>query len=155
IFAMQRSEDLRSGEAAVKLGLLTTNQVEQVLRAQKNSHVMIGEALVKTAALTAAALTQQLEAFKKDQEVYEVGAGVPAAKDPTGLASPAVDLAMKFLMRLANFSIKLIGYESSLPPVKGVTTCTARVGFTGDVAGEIALRASDRICARIAAARLG
>lgn len=155
VFALQRSEDLRSGEAAIKLGLLTQAQVDQVLRAQKNSHVMIGEALVKTGALSEEKLAGQLQAFKKDQEVYESTTGVPAGQDPSGLAGPAVDLSMKFLMRLVNFSIKLIGFESTLPPVKGVTTCTARIGFTGDVNGELALRASDRICARIAAAMLG
>ena len=157
IFALQRSEDLKSGEAAVKLGLLTQQQVDQVLRAQKNSHVMIGEALVKTGALDEQKLSRQLELFKKEQDPYTAGAstGVPKDKDKTGLAGPAVDLAMKFLVRLANFSVKLLSISETLAMKADGDNVVARVGFTGDIAGEIALVGPERLCARIASAMLG
>ncbi len=155
IFSLQRSEDLKTGEAAIKLGFMTQAQVDQVLRAQKNSHVMIGEALVKTGALTDAQLSDQLQAFKKDQDAYQLSSGLPRQKDSTGLAAPAVDLAMKLLMRLASLPVKLLDIRYSLTEARGVTTSTARVAFTGDHEGEIALRASDRLCAQIASAMLG
>ncbi len=155
IFALQRTEDLRTGEAAIKLGYLTQEQVDQVLRAQQNNHIMIGEALVQTGAMDRTLLDRQLAAFKLEQDQFKTSDTVPASQDPSGIARPAVDLAMKFLLRLANFSMKLtdtrVGELNEAP----IPTYTARVGFTGDVKGEIALRAGQSICARIASAMLG
>ena len=155
IFALQRSEDIKTGEAGIKLGFLKKAQVDQVLRAQKNSHVMIGAALVKTGALTDAQLSEQLQVFKKDQEAYQLSTGLPHQKDATGLAAPAIDLTVKFLMRLANLQVKLLDVRYSLAKAGDGTTYTARVAFTGDHEGEIALRASDRVCAQIASGMLG
>ncbi len=155
VFALQRAEDLKTGEAALKLGFLTQAQIDQVLRAQQNGHVMIGEALVQTSALTRENLEKQLVAFKADQEPYRSADAVPAHLDPSGLGRPAVDLAMKFLLRLANFSMKLV--ETRVGPLAPASLpgYTARVGFPGDVKGEIAMRANASISARIASAMLG
>jgi CheY-specific phosphatase CheX len=155
ILALQRKQDIKTGEAAVKLGFLTASQVDQILRAQKNSHVMIGEALVKSGALTEAELSEQLQAFKKDQETYQICNGLPRQKDPTGLAAPAVDLIMKFLGRLANLQVKLLDIRYTLPTTEGGTVHTVRLPFAGDHEGEIALRASEHVCAQIASAMLG
>lgn len=155
IFALQRTKDLKTGEAAIELGYLTQDQIDQVLRAQKNSHVMIGEALVNTGALSKEQLERHLAAFKIDQEPYRVAENIPEAKDPTGIGRPAADLALKFLLRLANFNMKLVGIGNGALDDMPMPTYTARVGFTGDTEGEIALRASTSICARIASAMLG
>ena len=155
IFALQRAKDLKTGEAAIQLGFLTEGQVDQVLRAQKNSHVMIGEALVSTGALSKDSLERHLAAFKLDQEPYKVAEGIPENKDPSGVGRPAVDLGMKFLLRLANFSMKLVTVKTGALEEPTLPTYTARVGFTGDTDGEIGLRASTSICARIASAMLG
>ena len=155
VFALQRSKDVRAGEAAIMLGYMTQAQVDQVLRAQQNSHVMLGEALVATAGLTRESLTKHLAAFKQDQEAYKVTEDIPSAVDPTGVGRPAVDLARKFLLRLANISTKLTETAEGMPAAPEKTTYTSRVGFTGDVKGEIALRAPTDVCARIASAMLG
>lgn len=155
IFALQRSEDLRTGEAAIKLGFLTHEQVDQVLRAQQNGHIMIGEALIQTGALDRVVLDRHLAAFKLEQDQFKTTDGVPAAQDPTGVGRPAVDLTMKFLLRLANFSMKLVETKVGALDDLQIPSYTARVGFTGDVKGEIALRASQSLCARIASAMLG
>lgn len=155
IFALQRTKDLKTGEAAVELGYLTQEQIDQVLRAQKNSHVMIGEALVSTGALNKEQLERHLAAFKIDQEPYRVAENIPEGKDPTGIGRPAADLALKFLLRLANLNMKLVAIKTGALDDAGLPTYTARVGFTGDTDGEIALRASTSICARIASAMLG
>jgi CheY-specific phosphatase CheX len=155
IFSLQRTADLQTGEAGIKLGFLTPAQVDQVLRAQKNSHVMIGEALVKTGALSDAQLSEQLQVFKKDQDIYQLSSGLPRQKDPTGLAAPAIDLAVKFLVRLANLQVKLLDIRYSLAKAGDGTSYTARVAFTGDHEGEIALRARDHLCAQIASGLLG
>ena len=155
VFALQRSKDVRSGEATIMLGYLTQAQVDQVLRAQQNSHVMLGEALVATGGLTRDALTQQLAAFKLDQEPYRVTEEISPDLDPSGIGRPAVDLAKKFLLRLASFSMKMVSLRSGELGPPASDTYTARVGFTGDVNGEIAMRASTSISARIASAMLG
>jgi len=155
VFAKQRKEDIKSGEAAVKLGFMTAEQVEQVLRAQKNSHVMIGEALVKTGALSAQELEKQVARFKEDQEPFQASVAVPEKSDPTGLGGPAVDLTGKFLLRLANINAKLSEITTGDPPGPIGRTLTGRIGFTGSVQGELALRASEPICARIAGSMLG
>ena len=155
IFALQRTKDLKTGEAAIELGFLKDAQIDQVLRAQKNSHVMIGEALVSTGALGKEQLERHLAAFKIDQEPYRIAEGIAEAKDPSGIGRPAADLALKFLLRLANLNMKLAGVTIGPLEEPALATYTARVGFTGDVDGEIALRASTSICARIASAMLG
>lgn len=155
IFALQRSKDLRSGEAAITLGYLRQEQVDQVLRAQQNSHVMLGEALVATGGLNRDQLAKHLALFKQDQDAYKVTEEIPFEVDPSGVGRPAVDLARKFLLRLSNISTKLVSAKAeALPAAKG-KVCTARVGFTGDVMGEIALRGPMEMCARIASAMLG
>lgn len=155
IFSLQRHEDLKTGEAAIKLGFLTQEQVDQVLRVQDNSHVMIGQALVKTGALSEAQLSEQIEVFKKEQDAYQISTGLPRQKDPTGLAAPAIDLAVKLLGRMANLTVKLVDVRYALSDARGGTIYTARVAFSGDHKGEIALRASDRLCAQIASAMIG
>jgi CheY-specific phosphatase CheX len=151
----QKAHDLKLGEAAVKLGLLTQEQVGQVLRAQQNSHVLIGEALVATGALTREKLDAHLGAFLKEQEQFRITAWVPEEFDPTGIGRPAVDLVVKFLLRLAQLKLKVIDsrvgkLDDPLYPVH-----TARVGFGGDVAGELAIRAHTKMCARVARGILG
>lgn len=155
IFARQRQEDLKTGEAGVKLGFLTNAQVDQVLRAQKNSHVMIGEALVKTGALTDATLAEQLAAFKKDQDSYQLCSGLPRQKDPTGLAAPAIDLTLKLLLRLGHLQVKLVDIRYAVVKPHDPNWHSIRLPFSGDHDGEIALRASSRVCAQIASAMMG
>ena len=56
---------------------------------------------------------------------------------------------------MANLTVKLLEIRYSLTEARGVTSYTARVAFTGDHEGEIALRVSDRLGAQIASAMLG
>lgn len=155
ILVLQRTHDLLSGEAAVKLGALTVAQVEQVLRSQRNSHVMVGEALVATGALDRPALGVQLAAFHADQANYRVTAAIPKELDPSGLGSGALDLTVKLLERLGGIPIRrVMARAGPLAPARGVTTA-ARVPFTGDANGFMALRAEPRTAAALAGALLG
>jgi CheY-specific phosphatase CheX len=154
IIDLQRREDLKTGEAGIKLGFLTQEQVDQVLRTQENSYLMLGEALVKTGALNETQLAEQLEAFKKDQDAYRLSSGLPRQKDPTGLAAPAIDLTVKMLERLANLQTKLVDVRYTLTKPHGGSLYMVRMAFTGSHDGEIALRASDHLCAQIASVML-
>jgi CheY-specific phosphatase CheX len=155
ILNAQKGGDVKVGEAAIRLGLLSNEQVEQVLRAQQNSHVLIGEALVATGAISREVLERELAAFLREQEQFKVTSFVPEEFDPSGIGRPAVDLVVKFLLRLARVQVKIIDsrvgrLEDPLFPV-----FVARVGFGGDVSGELALRAHTKMCARVAQGILG
>lgn len=155
ILAAQRTRDVRAGDAAVSLGLLTSAQVEQVLRAQKNSHLMIGEALVATGGLSRKDLEQHLAAFALDQEPFRVTVDVPPALDKTGVGRPAIDLAIKLLLRVANVTVKLRNCRVGPLVPSETLSIAARVGFFGDVEGELVLRGGAKICGKLASAMLG
>jgi CheY-specific phosphatase CheX len=155
ILAAQRTRDVRAGEAAVMLGLLTETQVQQVLRAQKNSHIMLGDALVATGGLSRGDLEAQLALFAKDQEPFRVTVDVPPALDKTGVGRPAIDLAIKLLLRVANVTVKLRNCRVGPLVPSETLNLAARVSYGGDVEGELILRGGAKICGRIAHAMLG
>ncbi len=153
ILALQRERDIKIGEASVELGFLTTAQVEQVLRAQKNSHIMVGEALVATGGLTREQLEVQLAAFAEDQKPFRVVQVVSPALDPTGVARPVIDLATKFLLRIAGLQVRVGELRGQASLATG--RLTSRVAFHGDVKGEVVLRGKPELCARVASGILG
>jgi CheY-specific phosphatase CheX len=138
----------------VKLGVLKAPEVEQVLRSQRNSHVMIGEALVATGALDRKRLDQQLAAFHEDQKSYRVAAGIPKELDPSGIGSPALDLCVKLLERLCGLRVRrVMARPGAASPAIGASTA-ARVPFSGELSGYIGLRTQPRTAAALAGALL-
>jgi CheY-specific phosphatase CheX len=155
ILSLQRTEDVRAGEAAMRLEYLTEAQVALILRAQKNSHVYLGEALVATGTLTQEQLEAQLVGFAEDQEPFLAASGVPREMDRGGIGRPAVDLALTFLSRLANLKVKLLGCKLGIDGGPRPDTFASSMVFTGDISGEVAVRAPAPICAEIATALVG
>ena len=155
VLSLQRTEDMRAGEAAMRLGYLTEAQVGLILRAQKNSHVYLGEALVATGALSQDELEIQLVAFAEDQEPHLMATGVPRELDLRGLGRPAIDLAVTFLHRLANIKVKLLGCQVGAENGPRPDTYSSSLVFSGDISGEVAVRAAAPICADIATALVG
>lgn len=103
----QRSEDLQFGDMCVKLGFLTTAQLNEVLTRQKNSHVYIGEALIKAGAIKAEELPRYLDEFKSDQAPYKIDKiTIPADLHERGLLEITIDLTSKMLQRIANISFR-------------------------------------------------
>ena len=62
----QRSEDLQFGDMCVKLGILTVSSWKRVRQSKRPPHVFIGEALIKVGAVKADDLPKHLDAFKAD-----------------------------------------------------------------------------------------
>ncbi|WP_298037653.1 chemotaxis protein CheX [uncultured Desulfuromonas sp.] len=99
----QRSEDLRFGDMAVKLGIITPEQLQQVLTRQKNSHLYIGEALVKIGALARHDLIRYLDEFRKDQAPFlERRTIVPEGLANAETWAMVADLTYKMLTRVVN-----------------------------------------------------
>jgi CheY-specific phosphatase CheX len=152
---LQASKNFKTGEAAVSLGFLNPGQIEQVLLAQRNSHVMIGEALIATGAVNRATLDKHLAAYKAEQAKYQMGEGVPPGLDPSGVGASAVDLAMKFTSRIAQIQLKIVDCRNGSPPSISGVSYGSRLGFQGDVRGELAMRAGDKTAALVASAMVG
>ncbi len=103
----QRGEDLRFGDMAVKLGILSPNQMQQVLTRQKNSHLYIGEALVKVGALAEEAILTYLAEFKADQAPYMASkVEIPKGLPQAEVWEMAADLTYKMLTRVAELSYR-------------------------------------------------
>ena len=155
VLALQRSEDIRTGEAGIRLGFLKPPQIDRVLLAQRNSHILIGEALVVTGAIDRDDLEEHVARFLAEQEPLRVTEHAPAELDPTGLCAPAAELVVKFLLRVAGVQAKLTGWLAGALPVRTGPTVTARISFGGEVAGQVALRGPQALCARLASQMAG
>ena len=66
----QRREDLPLGDMLVKLGFLNNFQREAIIAKQKSQHLYIGEALVEIGAVDHSKLEHYLNEFKLDQAAY-------------------------------------------------------------------------------------
>lgn len=103
----QRSEDLPFGDMCVKLGILTGEPLQAVLAKQKADHLFIGDALVRVGAIKADDLPKHLEAFKADQSDYLVDKmAIPAGVESPALWEIAADLTYKMLTRVANLTVR-------------------------------------------------
>lgn len=107
VHAAQRSEDLRFGDMAVKLGIISDDEMKQVLTKQKNTHLYIGEALVQIGAITAEELPGLLQAFKDDQAQYVTEKVlIPEGFPFPDLCEVTADLTYKMLTRVAGLSYR-------------------------------------------------
>jgi len=103
----QKHTDLQFGEIAVKLNILTLEQVEEILTLQRNDHVLIGEAIVKKGFITEELLGRQLDLFIKDQSQYaSFDISVPAGIERSDVVRDIVTLTQRMLRRIANIITK-------------------------------------------------
>lgn len=149
----QRTEDLRFGDMAVKLGLITEAQMKEVLTRQKNSHLYIGEALIKVGGINEGDLLGYLKDFKADQAPYMV----EKILIPSEVSNPQVwevvaDLTNKMLLRVANLSPR-VGQYKIVQNLEANDT-VASMGFKGSVNGTYYLSVSSDIQEIIAKAIL-
>jgi CheY-specific phosphatase CheX len=138
---------------AVKLGIMTNEQVTQVLTLQKNSHVYIGEALVKVGGLSSEDIQRYLEEFKVDQAPY----ATDRVAIPPGLLHPEIweafaDLTQKMLTRVVGISCRL--GKCRLDDHLQGSDVTAAMDLSGDVTARVILSVSTNIQEKIAGAIL-
>ena len=104
----QRTDDHPFGELALALGLLTRDELDNVLAIQKETHLLLGEALVQLGHVAERLLEPLLADFKADQAPY-TGAGTPLpdALGDDGLAPIVVDLLPRLCLRIAGLHAKM------------------------------------------------
>lgn len=64
----QRRQDAQFGQVALSLNKLTPDQIDRLAAKQKQSHIFIGEALVAVQAIGKAQLAEELAAYKQEQD---------------------------------------------------------------------------------------
>jgi len=103
----QRSKDQQFGDMCLSLGILTGEQMQQVLARQKSTHLYIGEALVRVKAIAQADLERHLQAFKADQAPYAVEAvAIPRGVPHADLLEITADLTYKMFSRVVNLTFR-------------------------------------------------
>ncbi|RMG19446.1 MAG: hypothetical protein D6729_05215 [Deltaproteobacteria bacterium] len=125
----QLTVDRRFGELAVEAGLLTPEQVQELLTLQQNDYLLLGEALLELGQLDRATLERELKAFKDDQARYLVDDVVfpPGVRDASLLALP-VDLTAKILLRTVGLTTKIgEGERERRPPVDRLFSVTVHL----------------------------
>jgi CheY-specific phosphatase CheX len=149
----QRSEDLQFGDMCVKLGILTVEQMKQVLAKQKATHVFIGEALIKVGAVKADDLPKHLDAFKADQAPYQVDkVAIPAGVQYPALWEVVADLTYKMLSRVANLTVR--PGQCVLVQRLDANDMAVAIGMTGSVKARYLLSVSTGVRNFIARAML-
>jgi len=103
----QRTKDMQFGDMCLSLGILTREQMQQVLAKQKSTHLFIGEALVRVKAIEEADLARHLEAFKADQAPYASEAvAIPRQVPYSDLWEASADLTYKMFSRVINLTFR-------------------------------------------------
>lgn len=149
IHLAQRREDLRFGDMALKLGILTEEQHQQVLARQKEKHVYIGEALVKVGALEAGELERYLREFREDQAPYRVEhITIPSGVEPADVWEIFADFTYKMFTRIAHVAFRPGRCEKIERLNPGFLTVA--MPLVGDVSGTYYLSVSAGVRDRIA-----
>lgn len=149
----QKAEDLMFGDLSVKLGILSTDQMKQVLTMQKNSHLYIGEALVHVGALDKDQLQHLLDDFKVDQAPYATAyVFVPQGVAHSGIWEMAADISGKMIARVANLPCRL--GECRRVDRLDMNDVVGMMDFKGDVNASYLLSVSTLVRKKIALALL-
>jgi hypothetical protein len=106
--AQQRFCDVPFGELAVKMGLLSEEQVDYLLDFQDQARLRIGQALVRLGFLPNERLLQLLVQYENEQTQFRVGNVVlPEGLESNILAATVLDLLPKLLVRVAGISVRI------------------------------------------------
>lgn len=149
----QRGEDLMFGDMAEKLDIMTADQIKQVLTRQKNSHLYIGEALVQVGAFDTEQLQRHLEEFKVDQSPYATSkVFIPSGVPHSDIWEMSADLSGKMMSRIVNLPCRL-GECRKTERIE-TNDIVAAMDFTGDINAQYLLSVSSAVQKKIALAIL-
>jgi CheY-specific phosphatase CheX len=146
----QRKEDRLFGELAVKRGLLTPAQVQELLALQTQEHIRIGQALVVLGYLTPQRLASELLAFAEDQRSYSS----KATQARLAITAVAVDMTQKMLLRVAGVACKIGEPEAMSGPLRP-DLLHVQIRFSGSLAADYILSLSPDVADGIVRRMLG
>ena len=106
--AEQRHRDMPFGELAGEMGLLTEEQIDNLVQLQWRTRMRIGEALVRSGHLGKVRLEELLISYEEEQAPYRIeNLALPAGLDSNALAPFVLDLFPNLLMRVARISTRV------------------------------------------------
>ncbi len=113
INAEQRHRDMPFGELAGEMGLLTEEQIDNLVQLQWRTRLRIGQALVRLGHLANARLEELLVSYEEEQAPYRIeNLALPEGLEGNALASYAIDLFPNLLMRVGRIATRMGKGES-------------------------------------------
>jgi hypothetical protein len=131
--AEQRHRDMPFGELAGEMGLLTEEQIDNLVQLQWRTRMRIGEALVRSGHLGKVRLEELLISYEEEQAPYRIeNLALPAGIDGNALAPFVLDLFPNLLMRVARISTRVgSGEPIAEPPDFPVQVAVSVSGESG------------------------
>ena len=129
----QRHRDMPFGELAGEMGLLTEEQIDNLVQLQWRTRMRIGEALVRSGHLGKVRLEELLISYEEEQAPYRIeNLALPAGIDGNALAPFVLDLFPNLLMRVARISTRVgSGEPIAEPPDFPVQVAVSVSGESG------------------------
>ena len=129
----QRHRDMPFGELAGEMGLLTEEQIDNLVQLQWRTRMRIGEALVRSGHLGKVRLEELLISYEEEQAPYRIeNLALPAGLDSNALAPFVLDLFPNLLMRVARISTRVgSGEPTAEPPDFPVQVAVSVSGESG------------------------
>lgn len=149
----QMSKDMKLGDLLVDMGILTLGQLDEVINRQKNTHLYIGEALVQVGAITTDQLLQHLKAFKADQAQYvSEKIELPIIIANSSIWEMTADLTYKMVTRVLDLQFR----PGKCELIKSARTGSvmAAMDFSGDVSARYIIVVSAHLQKEVAKAIL-
>ena len=104
----QRRLDLPYGELAIRMGVLNSVELEEIMLIQHSTRVQIQDALVRLDHLAEDSVGQLLDEFKQEQAPYgNAGASLPNELSASRIASRLIGLFPRFCKRVGRIEIQM------------------------------------------------
>jgi hypothetical protein len=121
------------GELAAEMGLLSEEQIDNLVQLQWRTRLRIGQALVRLRHLGKVRLEELLISYEEEQAPYRIeNLALPAGLESNALAPFVLDLFPNFLMRVARIATRVgIGEPIEEPPGFPVEIAVSVSGESG------------------------
>jgi len=131
--AEQRHRDMPFGELAGEMGLLTEEQIDNLVQLQWRTRLRIGQALVRLGHLGKVRLEELLISYEEEQAPYRIeNLALPAGLEGNALAPFVLDLFPNLLMRVARIATRVgSGEPIAQPPDLPVQVAVSVSGAPG------------------------
>jgi CheY-specific phosphatase CheX len=151
----QRRTDRKFGDLAVEMGLLTPDQVRELVREQKAQRLSIGQALCQLGHLETSRLDKLLDQFHLDQagQVANRYLDLPEEIDDSQLVDSILDLFPKLTQRIAR--IQLFAQRCEKWSGQELPSQIATVVIRGDENWDVTLSCDKDFAAQIHAGFMG
>ena len=151
---LQRTRDRRFGELAVETGMLTENQLGELLIGQAQDWILLGEVLMEQGYLTQEELAHELNEFSRlEQEAPENIERLYSGRRNTRILEIFADVVTKIVQRVGHERVKIVGCHGD-PAAARLLDFTIHQRFTGGFEGLLCLNLSTDMLLRIAAQML-